>query len=159
MEVCIYGNGNIEPPTRPSTRGEKKYPCKIGPALEAFIINREQPKHIFVFANAQAHMLPKLGFCNTLQLICEAFFAAQKLHFRFCNTVRLKCSNTVRMCGTSKSNSEFSHSKTSLKIIKNPAFYYPKSYHEIRDNSSFLSPKMITKIGDNSYFLCSKNNS
>ena len=37
--LCISGTGNLEPTSRPDTRGERKVPCEIGPAPEAFIIN------------------------------------------------------------------------------------------------------------------------
>ena len=91
--LCISGNGNIEPKSRPDTRGERKDPCKIGPAPEAFINNRETPKtRISVFANTPSNMLDHLGLCDTLRLICEAFFAAQIIHFHKCNTLQPICS-------------------------------------------------------------------
>ena len=91
--LCISGNGNIEPTSRPDTRGERKDPCKIGPAPEAFINNRETPKtRVSVFANTPSNMLGNLGFCNTLKLICEAFVAAQQSLFTKCNTLQPICS-------------------------------------------------------------------
>ena len=37
------------------------------------------------------HMLHKLWFCNTLQLVCEALWADQKTHFQVCIALKLKC--------------------------------------------------------------------
>ena len=91
--LCFYGSENIKPTSRPDTRGERKDPCKIGPAPEAFIKNRETPKtRICIFENTPTNMLGNLGLCNTLQLICEAFFAVQKSHFHKCNTLQPICS-------------------------------------------------------------------
>ena len=87
--LCIYGNGILEPKSRPDTRGERKDPCKIGPAPEAIIINWETPKTwVFMFANTPTNMLGNLGFCNTLLLICETLFVAQTSHFHKCNTLQ-----------------------------------------------------------------------
>ena len=91
--VCISGNGILERKSWPDTRGKRKDPCKIGPAPEAFIKNRETPKtRICIFENTPTNMLGNLGLCNTLQLICEAFFAAQTSHFHKCNTLQPICS-------------------------------------------------------------------
>ena len=91
--LCISGNGNLEPKSRPDIRGARTDPLKIGPAPEAFIKNRETPKtRILMFANTPTNMLGNLGLCNTLQLICEAFVAVQKSHFHKCNTLQPICS-------------------------------------------------------------------
>ena len=75
------------------TRVERDLSCKKDTAPEAFIKNRETRKtRILVFANTPTNMLGNLGFCNTLQLICEAFFAARQSHFHKCNTLQPICS-------------------------------------------------------------------
>ena len=86
--LCIYGHGSLEPPTRPSTRVERKTSCKNGPAIGAFINNRELPQIcMFVFAihfhgempgNPTACVLQQAANC--LVESTAAFFFVRGLH-------------------------------------------------------------------------------